>query len=221
MNTRIAFAWLVLWGCTSVGCHPMNYTDQGTLLGGATGAGVGALIGDATGNAGPGAIIGAGIGAITGNLIGNGLDEVEARNRAAIAAQMGRAIPPGGVQPQDILAMTQAGVDEELIVNHIRANGVAVPLQANDVIALQQQGVSKGIIAALQTAPRPQAGLPPGAVPAGAVPVAPGPVMVAQPYYYPPPAYYYGPPPMRMHPHFFYSQHHHRPRSSVGFTFSN
>lgn len=208
---------LALLATSMLGCHPMNYTDQGTLLGGATGAGVGALIGEATGgNAGPGALIGAGVGAIAGNFVGNGLDEVEARNRAQIAAQMGRQIPPGGVQPQDVIAMVRSGVDEELIVNHIRANGVAVPLQANDVIALQQQGVSKGVIMALQMSPRPQMAGPPAAMP-----VAAQPVMMAQPYYYPAPVYY-GPPPWRPAPSFYYSVHsHHRPRSSIGFSFSN
>ena len=218
MRHAIKLLCLTLLMSGAVGCHPMNYTDQGTLLGGATGAGVGALIGEATGgNAGPGALIGAGVGAIAGNFVGNGLDEVEARNRAQIAAQMGRQIPPGGVQPQDIIAMTSAGVDEELIVNHIRANGVAVPLQAQDVIALQQQGVSKGIIAALQTSPRPQMSAPPVAVP-----MAPQPMMMAQPYYYPQPVYY-GPPPWRPAPSFYYSHGHghHRSRSSIGFAFSN
>lgn len=194
---------------TLSGCQSLSYTDQGVLAGGATGAGVGALVGDATGNAGTGAIIGAGIGALSGGLIGNGLDEVEARNRAQIAAQMGRAIPVGGVQVQDVLGMAAAGVDEELIVNHIRANGMMRPLQAQEVIALQQQGVSKPIIATLQTTPvvqpQPQmiAGPPPGAV------------MVPQPVYAAPPPWYYPP------PHFHAGCYPRRPRSSFGVSFSN
>lgn len=205
--------WVLVSILGLAGCQSLSYTDQGLLAGGATGAGVGALIGEATGgNAGAGAILGAGLGAIGGGLVGNGLDEVEARNRAAIAHQMGRMIPPGGVQVNDIMAMVGSRVDEELIVNHIRANGVAQPLSAQDVIALQQQGVSKNIIADMQTAPRPQMQMA-GPMPAQAVAV---PQYV---YPYPPP--YYGPPPGYWRPGFYYSQGYRRPHSSIGFAISN
>ena len=203
----------------------MNYSDQGTLLGGATGAGAGALIGEATGgNAGAGAIIGAGLGAITGNLIGNGFDEAEARNRALIAQQMQQQIPPGGVQINDILGMTAAGVDEELIVNHVRANGLARPLAAQDVIALQQRGVSKNVIGALQTSPvgQPSTYGAPQGMPQGYGPPMVGPVPVMQPvpvYYPPPPPYWYAPPPPRVVPSFYYSSGGRRSHTGVGFSF--
>ncbi|HWA98819.1 MAG TPA: glycine zipper domain-containing protein [Pirellulales bacterium] len=166
----------------AAGCASPYYTDRGALLGGAGGAGVGALVGSASGHAGTGALIGAGVGALSGGLVGNGLDQIEARNRAQIAAQMGRQLPPGGVQVNDVIAMSQSRVDEELIVNHVRSNGMAHPLQAGELIALEQQGVSKNVILAMQSAP-PRVAAPPAAV------VAPGPV-----YYYPPP------PPMPYYP---------------------
>ncbi len=103
---------------------------------------------------------------------------------AQIAAQMGRQIPPGGVQINDVLAMNRGGVQEDLIINHIRANGMAQPLQAGDLIALQQQAVSPNIITAMQTSPpRMPAGQPP-------MMMAPAPVMYYPP---PPPVYYYRP----------------------------
>jgi hypothetical protein len=170
----------------ATGCASPYYADRGAGLGALGGAGVGAIAGAQSGHPLAGAAIGAGVGAITGGVIGSGMDEIEAKNRAAISAQMGRQIQPGGVGINDVLAMTKSGVDEELIVNHVRANGVAHPLQSGELIALQQEGVSKRVIATMQSAPMP------GAVPVGAVqpvPVAPVP-MVAYPY--PPPPVYWG-----------------------------
>lgn len=78
--------------------------------------------------------------------------------------------------------MTRSGVDPELIVNHVRANGTAQQLSANDLIVLQQEGIDKRVIGALQTTPRPQ---PPAGI---AAPVAYGPQPV---YYGPAPVGYY------------------------------
>ena len=84
---------------------------------------------------------------MTGAAIGSGLDDVDARNRQ-IAATLGRQVPPGTVSLPDVIAMSKAGVNEELIVNHIRANGLARPMQSGDLIALQQNGVSTRVISA-------------------------------------------------------------------------
>ncbi len=166
------------------GCASWSHTDRGALAGGLLGAGTGALIGSSTGHAGAGTILGAGLGTLTGALLGSELDDLEAKNRAMIAQQLGRPVGPGAVCMDDVVAMTQAGVAEELIVNHIRANGVQRPLTAQDIILLQQQGVSTRVIAAMQEAaqarPSAQAVQP-------APPAAPyaGPVIVEQ--------YHYGP----------------------------
>ena len=77
------------------GCQSPYYADRGALTGGLAGAGVGALVGNAVGETAGGAAIGAGIGALTGTAIGGALDDIEARNRAEIAAQMGRPGRPG------------------------------------------------------------------------------------------------------------------------------
>lgn len=190
---------MVLLTALAAGCRSPYYADQGALFGGLTGAGVGALVGDAVGNTGAGAVVGAGVGALSGAAIGSGLDEVEAKNRAMIEARIGRPVAAGAVTFEDVVAMTRAGVDEELIVNHVRANGAARPPQTADLIMLQQQGVGKRVIGALQAPP-------------------PAPVVVREPSG--PPViveeHYYGPPPWRPY-YYHHHPHHYRPRFGWGF----
>ncbi len=144
---------LLLTGTSA--CRSPYHADQGALGGGLLGAGMGAIVGNAVGNTAGGAVIGAGMGALTGAAIGQGMDEVEARNRAMIEQQMGRPVAVGSVTMHEVIAMSQAGVDASLIVNHIRAHGMVAPPQSGDLITLKQQGVSAGVIAAMQ-APPPQ-----------------------------------------------------------------
>jgi len=189
------YALLIAPLCTlsATGCASPYHADRGALVGGLTGAGAGAVVGDAVGNTAGGALIGAGLGAITGNLIGASLDENEARNRAMIEQQMGRLAPAGGVSTADVINMSRSGVDPQLIINHIRANGVAKRLDAGDLIALQQEGINRDVIGALQSTSVPQAAAPVAMVPAG---------YVEEYYPYPPPRrviygppVYYAPPP--------------------------
>lgn len=182
---RVAMLLFVACYC---GCASPYHADRGAAIGGLTGAGAGAIIGDAVGNTAGGALVGAGLGAIAGGAIGAGMDEVEARNRAQIEQQIGRALPTGGVTVADAVNMSRSGVDPELIVNHVRANGVAQKLTANDLIVLQQEGIDKRVIGALQMTSPPQA--------MAAAPMQPTPVIVQEHYYGPPPRrIYYAPPP--------------------------
>ncbi len=186
-----AVGLFVLLGLAAAGCRSPYHADRGALTGGLLGAGTGAILGEVISDKpGAGAAIGAGIGAVTGGLIGNGLDEVEAKNRAMIAQQMGRPVRPGAVSIDDVVAMTRAGVAEELIVNHVRNNGVARPLQSSDLIVLQQQGVSTRVIAAMQEPPAAAAPAPVIVEP------APAPVIVEEYHYGPawgPPRYWHRP----------------------------
>ena len=134
----IALAPLFLSGCAT-------NTGTGAVVGGATGAGVGALVGSATGHAGAGAAIGAGVGALTGGLIGNSVDEQQKRDRAIVVASTA-----GRVTKEDVVGMTQNRVDEALIINQIRSHGMLMPLNTNDIIWLQQNGVSPQVIATMQ-----------------------------------------------------------------------
>jgi hypothetical protein len=207
-NACLVLAFALIFA-PALGCNSPYRADRGALFGGLVGAGTGALIGDAVGNAGAGAAIGAGVGAISGAVVGSELDEIEARNQAMIEQQLGRQLAAGAVTIDDVLAMTRAGVNDELIVNHINAHGMARTLQASDLIMLQQSGVSTRVISAMQNPP-PQ--------PAKAVVVrepAPTPVIVEE-YHYGPPVWrpYYG-------PHHYYR--HYPPRSGVswGLSFHN
>jgi hypothetical protein len=178
----------------SVGCASPYRSDQGALFGGLGGAGLGALIGSASGNTGAGAAIGAGVGAVSGAAVGGALDDIEAQNRAEIAARLGRPAPTGSVTIDDVVAMTRAGVSEEVIVTHIRNHGPARPLQAGDLIVLQQQGVSPRVVQAMQSSPPPQVAAVGPEVLVEPYPV-PAPVYWGPPYAYapyPPPYYYPG-----------------------------
>lgn len=162
------------------GCHSPYYADQGALAGGLGGAGLGALIGSTSGHTGAGAAIGAAAGALTGGAVGGALDNIDAKNRAQIAAATGH--PPTAVSINDVVAMTRSGIDEQIIVNQLASSGLQRPLQANDVIYLQQNGVSPHVISIMQQTRVAYAGAPPGAV---VVPAGPPPVVVASPYYGP------------------------------------
>jgi hypothetical protein len=149
----VCLGLFVLSACAA-GCHSPYHADRGALFGGLAGAGTGALIGDAVGgNALAGAAIGAGLGTITGAAVGSSLDEIEARNRAEINARMSRPIAPGAVTVTDVIAMSRAGIDQEVIVTHIQIHGAAHPLQTSDLLHLQNNGVGSRVIQAMQSAP--------------------------------------------------------------------
>lgn len=213
LRPTLVAAWLAaasLGAITGGGCASPYHADRGALAGGLGGAGVGALIGNAVGHTGAGAAIGAGVGTLAGAAVGGALDDIEARNRAQIAAQMGRPVPAGLVTFDDVIAMTRAGVDEDLIVNHIRANGAARPPQAADLIMLQQNGVSKRVIAALQTPPVPPPAYNQGPytqAPYGAAP--PGTPVIIEEHHYGPPWAYWHPPPPQIGFGFSFSRHSH------------
>ena len=190
----------------STGCQSPYHSDRGAALGGLLGAGTGAIVGAASGQPGAGAAIGAGVGALGGAALGNAIDESEARNRQMIAQQLGRQVAVGSVTINDVIAMTKANVGEELIVNHVRANGMAAPLAANDLILLQQEGVGQQVIAQMQTSP------PRPVQPVMVEQPGPTPVIVEE-YHYAP---YWGPHCYRPHPRW-----HHPPGVSWGVSVGN
>jgi outer membrane lipoprotein SlyB len=198
----VVFAGIVLSSLAGGGCRSPYYGDRGALLGGLGGAAIGGAIGEDSGNALPGALIGGAIGAITGGAVGDSIDADIARSQAEIQARMGRQMS-GAVTSQDVIALTHAGLSEEVIATHIRANGVAQTPQVNDLIYLRNQGVSDNVLKAMQSTPPPVArtavyGPPPGT-----------PVIVEHHYGYDP---WCAPP-----PHFHYR--HRGPRARVGFSF--
>jgi hypothetical protein len=145
---------------------------------------------------------------LTGAAVGEHIDADLARSRAEIEARMGRQMQ-GAVTAQDVVAMTHAGLTDDVIMTHIRANGTAQPLSVNDLIHLRNMGVRDSVINAMQqTPPRGSQVAQPAAVyPAYA---APAPVVVT-PYYWPPPP----PPPVGFYYH-HHGHHGHRHRGRVG-----
>ncbi|QDU94457.1 YMGG-like glycine zipper-containing protein [Lignipirellula cremea] len=176
------------------GCQSPYYKDQGAALGALGGAGLGAVIGEHNDNPLAGAAIGAGIGALTGAVIGDGIDRDQAYQRAAIESQVGRQVA-GAATVGDVIEMTRAGVSEQVIVNHVRSNGVAQQIGRNEIVAMTQAGVGPNVISTMQTTGLPALSAPPAR-----------PVIVEEHYYTPRPYY----------PRYYHHHHHHRPRPHCG-----
>lgn len=151
LNSRLGLLGMAL---LLSGCRSPYRADQGALVGGAIGAGTGAIVGNAIGGAGPaGALIGAGVGALSGGLVGSELDQMDAENRARIASTLGRQVQAGAVDVAEVVSMSQAGVSEDLIVNHVRIHGMNRPLTSQDLIYLNQQRISPAVVQAMQQPP--------------------------------------------------------------------
>ncbi|MEQ8210607.1 MAG: glycine zipper domain-containing protein [Lacipirellulaceae bacterium] len=192
---------LTACGLAASGCRSPYYADKGAGLGALVGAGAGALVADATGGqAESGALIGAGLGAITGATVGDSMDQMQAENRAAIAAQLGRQVPAGAATIDEVVAMSQQGVDPRLISNYIKTSGVAAPPSAADVIYMHNNGVATDVIQTMQNPPAPQA-----------VAAAPAQPVIVEEHYYEPA--FYGPPPCYGPRHRY--GYRHRPRGGV------
>lgn len=162
----LALASILVFTTSSIGCRGNGYGDRGLVLGGLAGALTGAAIGDGSGNALPGAVVGSAVGAFTGAAIGDGIDADLARSQAEIEARMGRRIS-GAATIEDVIAMSKAGLSDEVINTHIRASGVSRPLAVNDLIALRDQGVSDAVIKTMQQTPQPTTAQPVAYAPAG------------------------------------------------------
>jgi hypothetical protein len=149
------------------------------------------LVGNAVGNTAGGALIGAGVGALGGAAVGSAIDDVQAQNRAEIAAHMGRQVQVGAATMEEVVAMTRSGVDPRLIQNYVRTSGMSRPVTAQDVIYLHQNGVQGEVIAVMQQPPMPVAQAPM---------IAQAPPVIVEHYY----------PPEYCGPHWGYHGGHHR-----------
>jgi len=189
---------------TAAPAQGQQHTERGAVLGGVAGGLAGAAIGNQNGEAGAGALVGGALGLMTGALIGNAKDEEIYRHRAYAYQQQQLAYRQArAVSPADVVNMTRNGLSEQVIITHIRQNGVQYQPQVADVISLHQQGVSENVITAMQQASR-------GPVPTRAVVPAPrySPVIVEEHHYVAPPCYH------RPYPyhyrHRYHGHHHHR-----------
>lgn len=151
MNQRFALLLLISLPMllAATGCQSPFYADRLAALGGLTGAATGAAIGSKSGNAAEGAVVGAAVGAVTGGAVGDSIDQDIARNQALIEKQLGRRMAHQ-VTNADLIAMSQAGLSDQVIITHIQAHGVTKPPTAADLIRLNQQGVSDAVLEAAQ-----------------------------------------------------------------------
>ncbi|MFC1757936.1 YMGG-like glycine zipper-containing protein [Planctomycetota bacterium] len=156
---------------------------EGVAVGGVAGAIAGGIIGHQNDETPEGALIGGAIGALAGGLIGRSQDDAIARENyyRQQAYQQRQQQVQAAVSVSEVVQMSRSGVSESLIMNHVNSRGVMRRLETRDIIALHQQGVSEGVIDAIQRAPI-----------AGSVPprtrtvireVAPRPVVVRREYH--------------------------------------
>ena len=136
------------------GCRATSYADRGATLGALTGALGGAAIGEHNGDAASGALVGSVVGALAGATVGETIDYEVARSAEIIEQRMGRKLA-GSVAMEDVIAMSQAGLSDNVITTHLRANGVASPPSVPDLITLRNAGVSDSVVQAMQQTPPP------------------------------------------------------------------
>ena len=128
----------------------MNNTERGAVGGGIVGGVIGTVVGAAVGRPGAGAAIGAGLGAGTGAIAGNDQDRYERRlnNQVAAAnAQQAR----NQLTLHEIIQMAQRPVPDHIIINAISTSGSVFNLRPDDIMELQQQGVSSRVITEMQS----------------------------------------------------------------------
>jgi hypothetical protein len=83
--------------------------------------------------------------------LGTSLDDIDARNRADIGAQLGRPVAPGPATPEEVATMSRAGIDSRFIICYINRSTSMNPITAQDVIYLHEQGVNEQVIQAMLT----------------------------------------------------------------------
>ncbi|MFP6659529.1 MAG: hypothetical protein VB853_15200 [Pirellulales bacterium] len=141
---------------TAGGCASSYHRDQLALFAAFSGAAIGSAASNGNDNVAENAVVGGLAGALTGAVIGDHLDAAEARNQALIERQLGRRLS-GSVTLKDVIALSQAGLSDQVITTHIAHHGLARPLTTQDLITLTQNGVNNAVIAAMQSPPVPPA----------------------------------------------------------------
>lgn len=209
---------LMLLAILTGGCAGMSNTAKGIGVGGGLGAGAGAAVAALTGgDVGTGAAIGAGLGGVSGGLIGNDLDQqehhqmqnrvIQAEAREAAAHAQAQALQSPPLNVGDVVALSQQGLSDDVIINQIRSTGSTYELTTADLQWLQQSRVSDRVIVEMQNR-RP--GIRPAVIRQEPVVIqhAPAPVVIRRPA----PVYvidhHYAPPPPALHFGFGFHRHH-------------
>ena len=149
---RLAGA-LILSGVVLSGCRNLNQTENGALLGGALGTATGAIIGHQSGQRDKGALIGGLAGAAAGGLMGNARQKEQERDEARAYAEhseWARRSSERAMTNRDVVRMTQAGVDDGVILSTLRNRGGRFDTSPDSIIDLKKQHVSDRVIMAMQ-----------------------------------------------------------------------
>jgi len=175
ITMRIAkkfFVCSILVGSFASTSYGQNQTRDGALLGGVTGALIGGVVGHQNKETTEGALIGGAVGAIAGGVFGNKRDQVyrqqqqyyqpqpsyttyhEHRTYVQAPPQQRIVVARRPVTTAEVINMTRSGVSDAVIVAHIQSNGVALQPDVNDVILMNQEGVSDYVVNALQSGGR-------------------------------------------------------------------
>ncbi len=150
MSRTSQFSLWLLGTFLFCGCQGFGPNARiGTGIGGTTGALAGAAIGSHNGNSLEGALLGGALGSLAGATIGDANDELDYRNRLARQNAKTRT-QQAAVTALQLVEMTSSGLNEDLIINQMQANGCAAPLSTNELIALKQRGVSDRVISTFQ-----------------------------------------------------------------------
>ena len=148
MRFALIFSTLFLpfaTGCVGFGDNSTNNEQTtGALIGGVTGA----LIGEHNDDPLAGAIIGTATGALLGNAVSQENDRITTELAAAETEYMENA-----VTLNQLLEMTQAGVDDAVIISRIEVNGPAQKLSTDDIILLSKSQVAPAVISTYQAPP--------------------------------------------------------------------
>ncbi|HZZ82391.1 MAG TPA: hypothetical protein VFE62_28085 [Gemmataceae bacterium] len=147
MNPKHLVALLLLVG---TGCSSMNNTEKDAIAGGAIGTGLGAI----AGRGHPGAmIVGGLLGTGVGALVGNSEDREQNREKRFAQAQAVAAAEQARNQMSlnDVIQMAQRNTPDGIIINQINTTRSYFNLTTNDIIDLQNQGVSQGVISYMQS----------------------------------------------------------------------
>jgi outer membrane lipoprotein SlyB len=205
---RIAKKFIVctaLLGSFASTSYGQNQTRDGALLGGVTGALIGGVVGKQNRETTEGALIGGAVGAIAGGVIGNQRDQAyrqqqyyhpqptystyhEHRTYVQAPPQQRVVVSRRPVTTAEVINMTRSGVSEAVIVAHIQSNGVALQPDVNDVILMNQEGVSDYVVNAMQSGGRVTTVYQQPTTVYRTYP-QPTPVVVREEYHYPQPVY--------------------------------
>lgn len=84
----------------------------------------------------------------------------EARNRQMIERYTGRPVMARPVTSDDLIAWRQANVPDEPAIKHIRIHGATRTPSSQEVLVMQQRGVSNDVIRTMQEHPYPKVNAP-------------------------------------------------------------